>query len=171
RRRFALWGLALLAALASHPYAGLVFVAQALYVVLRGERRRAALMTLAVVAVAATPLWWADAVLRGRLGVGVGGGGSRLGSPHAVGHYLWWVAGDFSAGPHAWLPGVLVVGAAGFVLLAGRRKAAALLTACVIVVPALTLMVAKLNWTASPQSRHLIFALPFFATLLATAVV
>src|SRR5207245_785163 len=41
----------------------------------------------------------------------------------------------------------------------------------VILVPALTLMVAKLNWTASPQSRHLIFALPFFATLLATAVV
>jgi hypothetical protein len=41
----------------------------------------------------------------------------------------------------------------------------------VIVVPALALMVAKLNWTASPQSRHLIFALPFFSTLLATALV
>ena len=171
RRRFVLWGVALLATLASHPYAGLVLVAQALYVVLRGERRRAALTTLAFIAVAAAPFWWADAVLRHRLGIGVGGGGSRLGSPHAVAQYLWWAAGDFSAGPHAWLPGVIVLAAAGFVLLAGRRRETALLTACVIVIPALALAVAKLNWTASPQSRHLIFALPFFSMLLATALV
>jgi hypothetical protein len=171
RRRFVLWGLALLAALASHPYAGIVLVAQALYVVLRGDRRRAALTTVGVVVVAATPFWFADLVLRDRLQIGVGGGGSRLGSPGAVAHYLWWVAGDFSAGPHAWLPAVLALAAAGFVLLAARRRAGALLTACVIVVPTIALTLARLNWTASPQSRHLIFALPIFSTLLAAALV
>ena len=171
RRRFVLWGLALFAALASHPYAGIVFVAQALYVVLRGDRRRAGLTTIAVVAVAATPFWFADLVLRDRLEIGVGGGGTRLGSPGAVGHYLWWVAGDFSAGPHDWLPAVLVLAAVGFVLLAARRRSVGLLTACVIVVPTIALTLARLNWTASPQSRHLIFALPFFSTLLAAALV
>jgi hypothetical protein len=45
------------------------------------------------------------------------------------------------------------------------------LTACVIVVPTIALTLARLNWTASPQSRHLIFALPFFSTLLAAALV
>src|SRR5881392_1029304 len=45
RRRFVLWAIALLATLASHPYAVLVVGAQALYVVLRGERRRAGLVT------------------------------------------------------------------------------------------------------------------------------
>jgi Dolichyl-phosphate-mannose-protein mannosyltransferase len=171
RRRFALWGLALFAALASHPYAGIVLVAQGLYVVLRGGRRRAALATLGVVVVAAAPFWFADLVLRDRLEIGVGGGGSRLGSPGAVGHYLWWVAGDFSAGPHAWLPAVLVAATVGFVLLATRRKSVGLLTACVIVVPTIALMLARLNWTASPQSRHLVFALPFFSTLVAAALV
>jgi hypothetical protein len=171
RRRFALWGIALFATLASHPYAGLVFAAQALYVLLRGDRRRSALMTLGAVAVASVPFWWADIVLRDRLGIGVGGGGSRLGSPRAVAHYLWWVAGDLSAGPHTWLPPVLALAVVGFVLLARRRKAVALLTACVIAVPAATLMVTRLNWTASPQSRHLIFVLPFFSTLIAAPLV
>src|SRR5262249_56176847 len=94
RKGFAVWGMALLATLASHPYAVLVVGAQALYVLLRGERRRAALVTLALVAAAATPFWWADIVLRGRFDVGVGGGGSRLGSPSSVLHYFWWVSGD-----------------------------------------------------------------------------
>jgi 4-amino-4-deoxy-L-arabinose transferase-like glycosyltransferase len=171
RRRFALWGIALLAALASHPYAVLVVAAQALYVVLRGERRRAALWTLAVVAVVALPFWWADLVLRGRFDVGVGGGGTRLGTPAAVAHYFWWVAGDFSAGPGRWLALVLLLAAVGFVLLARRRKTSGLLTACVILVPAMALTVVRLQATASPQARHLIFALPFFSTLLATTLV
>jgi 4-amino-4-deoxy-L-arabinose transferase-like glycosyltransferase len=171
RRRFALWGIALLATLASHPYAVLVLGAQGLYVVLRAERRRAALATLGAVVVAATPLWWADVVLRNRFDVGLGGGGSRLGSPGAVVHYFWWVSGDFSAGHHAWSTPVLVVAAVGFVLLALRRRRSALLTACVVVVPALAFMLARLHATASPEARHLIFALPFFSTLLATALV
>src|SRR5205085_3607372 len=171
KRRFALWGLALLATLASHPYAVLVVGAQGLYVLLRGECRRAALGTLAVVAVAATPFWWADVVLRRRFDVGVGGGGSRLGSPSSVLHYFWWVSGDFSAGHHAWSTPVLLLAALGFVLLALRRNRSALLIACVIVVPAIAFMLARLHATASPEARHLIFALPFFSILLATAVV
>jgi hypothetical protein len=171
RRRFVLWGVALLATLASHPYAVLVLGAQGLYVLLRRKRLRQALFTLGAVAVAATPFWWADVVLRGRFAVGLGGGGAQLGSPHAVVHYFWWVAGDFSAGHHEWSTPVLVTAGVGFLLLAARRKTSALLTACAVVVPALAFMLAKLHSTASPEARHLIFALPFFSTLLAVPIV
>src|SRR6266511_932961 len=44
----------------------------------------------------------------------------------------------------------------------------ALLIACMIVVPGTAFVVAKLHSSASPEARHLIFALPFFSTLLAT---
>jgi hypothetical protein len=171
RRRFGLWALALLASLASHPYAALVVGTQALYVLLRGERRRSALVTLGVVAVCAIPFWWADVVLRDRFNVGVGGGGARLGSPAAVARYFWWVSGDFSAGHHGWSAPLLVLAAAGFALLAVQRRGSALLTACVVFVPAAAFTVAKLHATASPEARHLIFALPFFSTLLAAPVV
>src|SRR6476619_4681653 len=86
RRRFVLWGLALLALLASHPYGVLVLCGEVLFVLVRRVRLRESLITLAVVAVAAIPFWWADIVLRGRFDVGVGGGGPRLGSPGSVLH-------------------------------------------------------------------------------------
>jgi uncharacterized membrane protein len=171
RRPFLLWGLALLAMLASHPYALLVVAAQGLYVLLRRERLRQVLTTLAAVGVAAIPFWWADIVLRDRFEVGVGGGGPQLGSPASVLHYLWWVAGDFSAGHRVWSAPVLLLALAGTVLLAHRRRSGLLLTACVIVVPALAFMVATLNSSTSPEARHLIFALPFFSTLLALPLV
>jgi hypothetical protein len=171
RRRFALWGLATLATLASHPYAVLVVAAQAVYVVLSGERRRAAMTALLVVGVCAAPFWWADIVLRQRFDVGVGGGGARLGSPSAVAHYFWWVSGDFAAGHHAWSTPVLLVAAAGFVLIAARRWRSALLIACVVLVPAVAFVAATLHSTASPEARHLIFALPFFSTTLAAPLV
>jgi uncharacterized membrane protein len=75
RRRFFLWGLALLATLASHPYAVLVVGTQILFVVIRRARLREAFVTLAAVAVLGAPFWWADVVLRDRFDVGVGGGG------------------------------------------------------------------------------------------------
>src|SRR5215210_1513962 len=109
RRRFALWGVALLLLLASHPYAVLVVGAQGLYVLLRRRRLREALTTLAAVVVAGIPFWWADLVLQDRFDVGVGGGGDKLGSPGAVLHYLWWVSGDFSAGHGAWSMPVLLL--------------------------------------------------------------
>jgi MYXO-CTERM domain-containing protein len=168
RKRFALWGLATWFMLASHPYAALVLIAQTLFVLIRRVRLRPALVTLALVLVAAAPFWWADAVLRDRFNVGVGGGGPRLGSPGAVLHYFWWVAGDMSAGHHAWSTPVLVLALAGFVLLALHRRRSALLVACVIVVPGTAFVLAKLHSSTSPEARHLIFALPFFSTLLAT---
>jgi Dolichyl-phosphate-mannose-protein mannosyltransferase len=171
RGRFALWGGSLLLMLATHPYAALVLGAQGLYVVLGRHRIRAAVTTFAAVAIAGVPFWWADLVLRDRFDVGVGGGGPRLGSPRSVLHYLWWVAGDFSAGHRAWSAPVLVVAALGAVLLIRRRPDSALLTACVIVVPALAFMLATLHSTTSPEARHLIFALPFFSLLLALPLV
>jgi len=171
RRRFVLWAIALLATLASHPYAVLVVGAQALYVVLRGERRRAGLVTLGTVTLAAAPFWWADIVLRDRFGVGVGGGGTRLGSPRAVLDYLWGVTGDFAVGHHFWGGPVLVLAGSGFVLLSLRRRRSALLVLCVVAVPTIALLAAKLHASASPEARHMIFALPFFSTLVATAVV
>jgi hypothetical protein len=170
RRRFALWALATWLMLASHPYAVLVLGAQVAFVLLRRVRLRPALTTLGVVVVAAAPFWWADVVLRDRFDVGVGGGGPQLGSPGAVLHYFWWVAGDMAAGHQTWSTPVLLLALAGFVLLAVRRRSSAILIACVIVVPGTAFVLAKLHSTASPEARHLIFALPFFSTLLAVPI-
>jgi hypothetical protein len=171
RRRFVLWGLALLATLASHPYSVLVVGAQVLYLLLRRERLRESFLTLAGVGVAGIPFWWADLVLRGRFDVGVGGGGRRLGSPGSVLHYFWWVSGDFSAGHHAWSVPVLLLALAGAVLLGRRRPSSLLLTGCVVAVPALAFLLATLGSSTSPEARHLIFALPFFSTMLAVPLV
>jgi hypothetical protein len=171
RRRFALWGAALLLMLASHPYAVLVVAAQGLFVLLRRRRLREAIVTLAAVGVLGIPFWWADLVLRDRFDVGVGGGGPRLGSPTSVLHYFWWVAGDFSAGHHAWSTPVLLLALVGALLLWRRGRDSLALFACVIAVPAVAFMLATLNSTASPEARHLIFALPFFSVLLATPIV
>ncbi len=171
RKRFALWGLALLVMLASHPYAVLVVGAQVLFVLLRRARLREALPTLAAVGVLGIPFWWADLVLRHRFDVGVGGGGPQLGSPRAVLHYFWWVSGDFSAGHHDWSAPVLLLALAGAILLARRRRESVLLAGCVVLVPAIAFALATLRSTASPEARHIIFALPFFSLLLAVALV
>jgi hypothetical protein len=171
RRRFALWGGALLLMLATHPYAVLVVAAQALFVLAGRRRRREALLTLAAVGVLGIPFWLADLVLRDRFDVGVGGGGPQLGSPTSVLHYFWWVAGDFSAGHRAWSTPVLLLALAGGVLLWRRRRASIVLFACMVVVPGLAFMLATLNSTASPEARHLIFVLPFFSVLVATPLV
>jgi hypothetical protein len=171
RRRLALWGLALLAMLASHPYAVLVVAAQGLYVLLGRRRLREALVTLAAVGVLGFPFWWADLVLRNRFDVGVGGGGPQLGSPASVLHYFWWVAGDFSAGHRAWSVPVLLLALIGVVLLWGRRPQSVVLFACIVVIPAVAFMAATLNSTTSPEARHLIFALPFFSLVLAVPLV
>ena len=165
-RRYVLWGLALLLVLASHPYAVLVVAAEALYVLLCARDRRA-FATLGVVAVAGIPFWWADVVLRNRFDVGVGGGGGRLGSPFSVLRYLWSVAGDFSSHAHVWAVFAVLLAVVGAVLLARRNRRGAVLTACVFIVPALAFTVATLHSRTSPETRHLIFALPFFSVLLA----
>ena len=169
-RRYVLWGLALLLLLASHPYAVLVVAAQALYVLLAARERRA-FATLAAVAVAGFPFWWADVVLRDRFDVGIGGGGRRLGSPASVLRYLWSVSGDFGSHAHVWALCLLLLAGAGAVLLVRCNPRAALLTACVVGVPALAFMLATLHSTTSPEARHLIFALPFYSVLLALPLV
>jgi hypothetical protein len=169
-RRYVLWGIALLLVLASHPYAVLVVAAQAFYVALCARDRRAFLI-LGAVAVAGFPFWWADVVLRDRFDVGVGGGGRRLGSPASVGRYLWSVAGDFSSHERGWAVALFALAVAGAVLLVRKNRAAAVLTACVVLVPALAFTLATLRSTTSPEARHLIFALPFYSVLLALPLV
>jgi 4-amino-4-deoxy-L-arabinose transferase-like glycosyltransferase len=171
RRRFAAWGAALVLVLASHPYAVLLVAAEVLFVLLRRRRLRAALVTVAAVAVAGVPFWWADIVLRNRFEVGIGGGGRRLGSPESVLRYLWSVAGDFSSHEQVWSICLFLLACVGVVLLTRRNREAVLLVACVIAVPAIVFMLATIGSTTSPEARHLIFALPLYSLLLAVPLV
>jgi hypothetical protein len=171
RRAFSLWGLAIVATVATHPYGALVLGSQVLYVVLTRVRAREAIRTLAIVGVVCIPFWRTDLVLAGRFDVGVGGGGDKLGGPLPVAKYLATVAGDFSSGFLFVLPVVLALAAVGAWWLARSRPSSALLVATVIGTPTLAFLVARLGSSTSPESRHLIFALPFFSMLVATGIV
>jgi hypothetical protein len=171
RRSWTLWALAILACIATHQYGALVLASQGLYV-LYARRFRDALVPFAAVGVLAIPFWRSDTVLANRFDVGVGGGGVKLGGPVSILRYFVNVAGDFTAGWAATRAVVLVVALAGLVLLARTRRNSALLALCVIAAPFLFFLVTRVgSGIASPESRHLIFALPFFALLLATALV
>ena len=98
------------------------------------------------------PFWLTDLVLAGRFDAGVAGGG-RI----DMASYVWHAAGDFTAAFPV-LPAVLVAAAAG---LAALGRDARLLAACAAVVPLLALVVARSS--GSPETRHLIFLLPFVA--------
>jgi hypothetical protein len=145
RRGWILWGLVILACIATHPYGALVLASQGLYV-LWSRRLREALPAFVVVSAFAIPFWRSDTVLASRFDVGVGGGGTKLGSPFSILKYLSHVAGDFSVG---WIPALVVV-----------------LLVCVLGTPFLFFAVTRIgSGMASPESRHLIFVLPFFALL------
>ena len=153
RRAWALWALAILATVATHPYGALVLASQVAFVVLaRRERLRQAIWAFAVVALLGIPFWLTDLVLAGRFDAGVAAG-SRL----DVVEYVWQAAGDFTAGFPV-LPAVLVAAAAGLAVLPRETR---ILAACVSVVPLAALVVARS--TGSPETRHLIFLLPFVA--------
>jgi hypothetical protein len=169
-RRWALWCLAVLAAVATHPYGALVLASQGLFVLLGRHRLREAIVSFAVVAVLGIPFWLTDLVLAGRFDVGVGGGGERLGGPVSVVNYLADTAGDFTAGWPPTIAAALLASAAGGVLLWRERRRAAVLAACAAGVPALAFLVARLGSSTSPESRHLIFVLPFVALAVAVAV-
>jgi hypothetical protein len=171
RRRFAPWGLALVLTVAAHPYGALVLGSQVAYALVRRLRPRAALWTLGGVVAACAPFWRADLVLAGRFDVGVGGGGEKLGGPLPVARYLRTVSGDFSAGWWFVLPFVLVLVAVGATLLWRTRRSSAVLVAAVFGVPVVAFLAARLGSATSPESRHLIFSLPFFATMVAVALV
>ena len=153
RRAWALWALAILATVATHPYGALVLASQGAFVVLaRRERLREALWAFGAVGVLGIPFWLTDLVLAGRFDAGVAAG-SRL----DVVEYVWHAAGDFSAGFPV-LPAVLVAVAAGLAVL---PREARILAACATLVPLAALVVARS--TGSPETRHLIFLLPFVA--------
>jgi hypothetical protein len=162
-RRWGLWVIAVLATVATHPYGALVLASQALYVFARA-RTKEALVAVGAVAVAGTPFWYTDLVLAGRFEVGVGAGG-KLGGPLDVFQYLVDVAGDFTARYLAVTVAVLGLAAAGLRVLWRRNRLAAEVTLLVVLVPAFALMLAQFGDSTSPESRHLIFVLPFLAVL------
>ncbi len=170
RRRWALWAVAILATVATHPYGALVLATQVVYVLARA-RTRAAFVAIATVAVLGSPFWYSDHVLAGRFDVGVGAGGQKLDGPGAVLEYLYRVAGDFTAGFTPVVIAVLVVAVVGARALWLRNRDAALLTACVVLVPTAAFVLARFGQSTSPESRHLIFVLPFFALLVALGLI
>jgi hypothetical protein len=162
RKDWALWALAILATVATHPYGALVLASQGVFVaVAHRERLRAALWAFGAVAVLGIPFWLTDLVLAGRFDAGVGGAGSgRL----DVVSYAWHAAGDFTAGFPV-LPAVLVAAAAGVAVLPRETR---LLTACAGLVPLAALAIARSS--GSPETRHLIFLLPFVALPVAAGI-
>jgi hypothetical protein len=169
------WSLVTLAAIATQPYGAFVLGAGALFMVVR--RRwdpaplRPALVAVVATSLLALPLWLVYRVLADRFDVGItGSSGSKLGSPVDVLAYLVRVAGDFTTG---WTPAVaivLVVALVGLVSLARERPQAALLTGAVVLVPTAAFLVTRSGGSVSLESRHLIFALPFFAMLVAAGL-
>jgi hypothetical protein len=170
RKRWALWAVAILATVATHPYGALVLATQVVYVLARA-RTRAAFVAVATVALLGSPFWYSDHVLAGRFDVGVGAGGQKLDGPGAVLEYLYRVAGDFTAGFTPVVIAVLVVAIFGARALWRRNRDAALLTACVVLVPTAAFVLARFGQSTSPESRHLIFVLPFFALLVALGLI
>ena len=160
RTAWALWVLAILGTVATHPYGALVLAAQGVFVVAaRRDRLREALPAFGIVAVLGIPFWLTDLVLAGRFDAGVAAGG-RL----DVVAYVWDAAGDFTAGFPV-LPAVLVAAAAGFVVLPRETRA---LAACAAIVPLVALVLARSS--GSPETRHLIFLLPFVALAVAAGL-
>ena len=88
---------------------------------------------------------------------------AALGAPLPVLRYLKEVAGDFSSGWTILLVPILVLAAFGARELWRRNRQAAYLAACVVAVPSAAMLAARLGSGASPETRHLIFVLPFFA--------
>ena len=153
RRAWALWALAILATVATHPYGALVLASQVVFVLAaHRDRLRESLWAFGAVAVLGIPFWLTDLVLAGRFDAGVAGGG-RVN----LLEYVWRATGDFTAGFPV-LPAVLVAAAAGLSVLSRETR---VLTACAGAVPLLALVVARSS--GSPETRHLIFLLPFVA--------
>ena len=160
-RAWSLWAVVMLLAIGAHPYGALVLGSQGLYVVLTRRRIRQAIPAFAAVLVLAIPLWRSSVVLASRFDVGVGGGGGKLRTPGEVLHYLWRVAGDSSTGYSGALAVILVFAGLGLLRLARQRLRGALLAVCAVLTPTLFFMAGRFGGNSAPESRHLIFLLPF----------
>ncbi|HEY7197768.1 MAG TPA: glycosyltransferase family 39 protein [Gaiellaceae bacterium] len=170
--RWTLWGLAMLAAIATQPYGALVLASQGLYVLyLRARTPRALLVPAAafgLVCLAAIPLWTTYTHLASRFDVGAGYGSAF--SPGDLTDYLWTTLGDFFAGWTAAEVPIALAALAGLVLLARARRDAAVLSALVVLVPTAALLVTRSGTSLFHETRHLIFVLPFVAMTLAVAI-
>jgi hypothetical protein len=145
-----------------------VLGSQAAFVVIaRRDRLQGFIRALGAVAVLGMPFWLTDLVLAGRFDVGVGGGGEKLDGPWAIGRYLWGTAGDFSVGWWPMLTIVLVLAAVGLRSVSRQTR---LLVLAVVAVPVTAFLAARLGGSTSPESRHLIFVLPFFTLLIASGL-
>ena len=153
-RRWGWWTAATLAALAAHPYGALLLAAQLAYLAL--TRARDDLPWAVVVVAAALPLWYADFVLAGRYDEG--------GPAKATGEFAREAAGDLTSGYVPALVAVAVLAAIGFTRVRART-----LVACVLATALVALLLAALT-SASPESRHLVFLLPFAAALVAAGL-
>jgi hypothetical protein len=169
-RAWITWSVVMLLAIAAHPYGALVLGSQGLYVLVTRRRFRQAIPAFAAVFVLAIPLWRSSLVLASRFDVGVGGGGGKLRSPREVFGYLWHVAGDASTGYTGALVIVLLLAAFGLFRLARDRPQAALLTTCVALTPTLFFLVGRFGGNSAPESRHLIFVLPFLSLATASGI-
>jgi MFS family permease len=153
-RRWPWWSAATLAALAAHPYGALLLAAQLAYLLL--SRARPALPWAALVLGGAAPLWYAYWVLAGRYGEGEG--------PKSAGGYLREVGGDLSSGYLPVLVAVVVLAVVGFARVNYR-----VLVGCGLGAGLLAFALAAVT-DGSPESRHLIFLLPFVAALVAAGL-
>jgi hypothetical protein len=85
--------------------------------------------------------------------------------------YLRGALGDFVAGWTVLFAAVCLLAATGLVLIWRNRRHAAVLALLVFAVPAAALALARASATATlPETRHLIYTLPFFATMVATGL-
>lgn len=153
-RRWGWWAVATLAALAAHPYGALLLLGQLAYLLV--SRTRPALPWAALVLGCGAPLWYAYSVLAGRYGDGD--------SPKAAGGYAREVAGDLTSGYLLVLAVVAALALLGFTRV--QRRA---LVACALGTGVAALVLAQVT-AASPESRHLIFLLPFVAALVAAGL-
>jgi hypothetical protein len=80
--------------------------------------------------------------------------------------YLWEVGSDFSAGFPV-LPALLVLAAAGAARLSREAR---LLAAAAAGVPVAAFLAVSLGSATSPETRHLIFVVPFFALFLGSGL-
>src|SRR5207253_1660501 len=152
-RDWAFWWLACIGALASHPYGAFVLGAGIAAALATGWRQRRTWLLCAVPVVLATPFWIADIVLRERFDVGVGGGGTSLGSLHAVSQFLLTSFRDATSwhGPAFWLAAALAP--AGAVVIARRSGGAErMLLAASFALPIAALLGARADSQVSPET-------------------
>ena len=174
-KRWAAWIATMVLTIATQPYGTFVLAAQAVYVLARRWRRefslRPAVISFALVVALVAPLWLIYRTLASRFGIGVTGeSDSKLGSPADVLEYVWHTIGDFGAGWTAATAVFAALAVLGAVVLFRSRPSAVLLTAAVLLVPTLALMVTRSQSAVFLESRHLIFALPFFQMLVAAGL-